>query len=173
MGSSGRSGRAFKAVGAYQHRCLALVALAALVLSVALGSVTLAPGEILAVLRGQGSPLAQTLILELRLPRSLSAFAVGGLNTLRVALAGIAGLIAVMPVRAQVSIDADDIGGVVTGPRGPEAGVWVIAETTDLPTRMSKMVVTDDQGGRLFVCSDTDHCETRRAAGHVGPEGVA
>ncbi|WP_355662114.1 FecCD family ABC transporter permease [Halomonas salifodinae] len=58
---------------------LALVALAALVLSVALGSVTLAPGEILAVLRGQGSPLAQTLILELRLPRSLSAFAVGGL----------------------------------------------------------------------------------------------
>jgi iron complex transport system permease protein len=58
---------------------LALVALAALILSVALGSVTLAPGEILAVLRGQGSPLAQTLILELRLPRSLAAFAVGGL----------------------------------------------------------------------------------------------
>ncbi|WP_431023711.1 FecCD family ABC transporter permease [Halomonas sp. H5] len=58
---------------------LALAALAALILSVALGSVTLAPGEILAVLRGQGSPLAQTLILELRLPRSLSAFAVGGL----------------------------------------------------------------------------------------------
>ncbi len=34
-----------------------------------------------------------------------------------------------------VSIDADDIGGVVTGPKGPEAGVWVIAETTDLPTK--------------------------------------
>ncbi|MFT6772927.1 MAG: alpha-D-ribose 1-methylphosphonate 5-phosphate C-P lyase [Paracoccaceae bacterium] len=33
-------------------------------------------------------------------------------------------------------------------------------------------VITDDQGGRMFVCSDTDHCETRRAAGHVGPEGV-
>ncbi len=31
-----------------------------------------------------------------------------------------------------VGIDADDIGGVVTGPNGPEAGVWVIAETTDL-----------------------------------------
>src|SRR5499426_3028030 len=53
-------------------------------------------------------------------------------------------------VRAQQAaapaIDADDIGGVVTGPRGPEAGVWVIAETTDLPTRYAKMVVTDDQG---------------------------
>jgi hypothetical protein len=45
-----------------------------------------------------------------------------------------------------VAIDADDIGGVVTGPKGPEAGVWVIAETTDLPTKYAKMVVTDDQG---------------------------
>ena len=45
-----------------------------------------------------------------------------------------------------VAIDADDIGGRVTGPRGPEAGVWVIAETTDLPTRYIKSVVTDDQG---------------------------
>src|SRR4029077_16395083 len=41
---------------------------------------------------------------------------------------------------------ADDIGGVVTSSKGPEAGVWVIAETTDLGTKMSKMVVTDDQG---------------------------
>src|SRR5262245_29887995 len=45
-----------------------------------------------------------------------------------------------------VAIDADDIGGVVTGPGGPEAGVWVIAETTDLPTRFARIVVTDDQG---------------------------
>ncbi|MPZ38659.1 MAG: carboxypeptidase regulatory-like domain-containing protein [Rhizobiales bacterium] len=45
-----------------------------------------------------------------------------------------------------VAIDNDDIGGVVTGPKGPEAGVWVIAETRDLPTRYAKMVVTDDQG---------------------------
>lgn len=44
------------------------------------------------------------------------------------------------------AIDADDIGGVVTGARGPEAGVWVIAETRDLPTRMARIVVTDDQG---------------------------
>jgi len=45
-----------------------------------------------------------------------------------------------------VSIDADDIGGVVRGPNGPEAGVWVIAETTDLPTKFARMVVTDDKG---------------------------
>src|SRR5262249_9240884 len=45
-----------------------------------------------------------------------------------------------------VAIDNDDIGGVVTGASGPEAGVWVIAETNDLPTRYAKMVVTDDQG---------------------------
>jgi len=36
--------------------------------------------------------------------------------------------------------------GVVTGPNGPEAGVWVIAETADLPTKFAKIVVTDDQG---------------------------
>lgn len=48
--------------------------------------------------------------------------------------------------QSTVAIDADDIGGVVTGPRGPEAGVWVIAETKDLPTSYAKMVVTDDQG---------------------------
>src|SRR4249919_3314359 len=47
---------------------------------------------------------------------------------------------------AAVAIDNDDIGGVVTGANGPEAGAWVIAETTALPTRYAKMVVTDDQG---------------------------
>ena len=45
-----------------------------------------------------------------------------------------------------VSIDPDDIGGVVTGPNGPEAGVWVIAETTSLPTKFARIVVTEDQG---------------------------
>jgi hypothetical protein len=44
------------------------------------------------------------------------------------------------------AIDDDDVGGVVTGPNGPEAGVWVIAETTNLPTRLVKSVVTDDEG---------------------------
>jgi hypothetical protein len=45
-----------------------------------------------------------------------------------------------------VAIDNDDIGGVVTSANGPEAGVWVIAETRDLPVRYIKSVVTDDQG---------------------------
>ena len=45
-----------------------------------------------------------------------------------------------------IEIDADDIGGVVTSTQGPEAGVWVVAETTDLPTRFIRIVATDDQG---------------------------
>ena len=47
---------------------------------------------------------------------------------------------------AAVSIGDSDLGGVVTSPSGPEAGVWVIAETADLPTKYVKIVVTDDQG---------------------------
>ena len=39
-----------------------------------------------------------------------------------------------------------DLSGVVTSSNGPEGGVWVIAETTDLPTKFSKTVVTDDRG---------------------------
>ena len=50
------------------------------------------------------------------------------------------------PASAPVAIDTDDIGGAVTGPGGPEAGVWVIAETRDLGVRYIKIVVTDDQG---------------------------
>jgi len=49
-----------------------------------------------------------------------------------------------------VRIDEDDIGGVVSGPHGPEAGVWVIAETSDLPTRFVRIVVTDDNGRFLL-----------------------
>ena len=51
--------------------------------------------------------------------------------------------------QAAMAMDADDIGGVVTGPRGAEAGVWVIAESTNLPTTLRKIVVTDDQGRYL------------------------
>ena len=59
----------------------------------------------------------------------------------------------VSAVRAQsadLSIGDTDVGGVVSGPRGPEAGVWVIAETDDLPTKFAKIVVTDDQGRYLI-----------------------
>jgi hypothetical protein len=50
----------------------------------------------------------------------------------------------------QVKIGATDIGGVVTGSGGPEAGVWVIAETTDTPTKFARIVVTNDQGQYLI-----------------------
>ncbi|HEU5184675.1 MAG TPA: hypothetical protein VFU01_08910 [Gemmatimonadaceae bacterium] len=40
----------------------------------------------------------------------------------------------------------NDIAGVVTSANGPEAGVWVIAETSELPTKLAKIVVTDDRG---------------------------
>jgi hypothetical protein len=65
---------------------------------------------------------------------------------------------AAMPAKAQaqrrgdvaVSVGSADLGGVVTSPHGPEAGVWVIAETTDTPTRLTKIVVTDDRGRYLI-----------------------
>ena len=54
------------------------------------------------------------------------------------------------PAQAQMPAIGDKaIGGVVRGPSGPEAGVWVIAETTDLPTRFARIVVTDDAGRYL------------------------
>ncbi len=67
-----------------------------------------------------------------------------------VAAIAIFAFLAAIPARlnaqSAVSIKGDAIGGVVSGPHGPEAGVWVIAETHDFPTRYAKIVVTDDQG---------------------------
>ncbi len=51
---------------------------------------------------------------------------------------------------APAKVKPDEIGGVVSSSQGPEAGVWVIAETTDLPTRYIKEVVTDDRGRYLI-----------------------
>jgi len=51
---------------------------------------------------------------------------------------------------AQATIASNDIHGVVKGPKGPEAGVWVVAETADLPTRFARIVVTDDEGRYLI-----------------------
>ena len=69
-------------------------------------------------------------------------------------IVGIAALLAASQAQlgAQPSADpairirASDLGGSVTSANGPEAGVWVIAETTDLPTRFIKIVVTADRG---------------------------
>ena len=54
-------------------------------------------------------------------------------------------LVAVAGLPAQAA-GIDSIAGVVSGPNGPEPGVWVIAETSDLPTKYAKIVVTDDKG---------------------------
>jgi hypothetical protein len=54
--------------------------------------------------------------------------------------------------KPHIKINSKDIGGVVKSANGPEAGVWVIAETHDLPVRYIKIVVTDDQG--RFVVPD-------------------
>jgi hypothetical protein len=74
---------------------------------------------------------------------AVAAFAV----TMIVSLVGVQSQVS---PQANVAIDNDDIGGVVTGSRGPEAGVWVIAETRDTPTRLIKTVVTDDRGRYLI-----------------------
>ncbi len=82
-----------------------------------------------------------------------------------VAAIGIAAFAAGVPVpasaqQAAVAIDNDDIGGVVRSANGPEAGVWVIAETTELPTKYAKMVVTDDQG--RYVIPDLPKANYKR-----------
>ena len=63
-----------------------------------------------------------------------------------------AGTMAVSCAQDAVEIDADDIGGRVTSADGPEAGVWVVAETTELPTRFIRIVATDDEG--LYLLPD-------------------
>ena len=66
------------------------------------------------------------------------------------------GMSALLPASAvwaaTVDVSTHDIGGQVIGNNGPEAGVWAIAETKDLPTKYAKVVVTDDQG--RFVIPD-------------------
>src|SRR5438067_10339656 len=70
--------------------------------------------------------------------------------TALVSAASVSGAAAQGATANAVKIDARDIGGVVAGAKGPEAGVWVIAETKDLPTKFVKIVVTDDQGRYLL-----------------------
>ena len=63
--------------------------------------------------------------------------------------AGLSAGIAEAQSATPVPMDGDDIAGVVRSAAGPEAGVWVIAETKDLPTRFARIVVTDEQGRYL------------------------
>src|ERR1700742_3095847 len=56
------------------------------------------------------------------------------------------------PQQNMPQVGASAIGGTVTSAAGPEAGVWVIAETADLGNRFVKIVVTDERG--RFVVPD-------------------
>jgi hypothetical protein len=62
----------------------------------------------------------------------------------------ISALVAACAGTGQEAGAAGHVSGTVTSSNGPEAGVWVIAETTDLPTKYAKLVVTDDQGRYLI-----------------------
>ncbi len=75
-------------------------------------------------------------------PIALGAAALGAL------LAGMPAAARAAP--ADVRVEAGEIGGQVASAAGPEAGVWVIAETDELGTRFAKIVVTDDQGRYLI-----------------------
>ncbi|MEX1198049.1 MAG: hypothetical protein WEB57_09330 [Pseudohongiellaceae bacterium] len=75
---------------------------------------------------------------------------------------------------ATVTPGEGDIGGVVSGPDGPEAGVWVIAETDDLPTRFVRIVVTDEQGRYLIPdLPEADYRVWVRGYGLVDSEKLA
>ena len=74
----------------------------------------------------------------------------GGAIAMMTMMLGCTGLEDLVGSGTGIELDADDIGGVVTSEQGPEAGVWVIAETTDLPTRFIRIVATDDNGRYLL-----------------------
>jgi hypothetical protein len=93
--------------------------------------------------------------------RSIKAIRANIRSTMALLFAGVLTLIccpglsfgaAIAPAAAAAApqAPADAITGMVTGPSGPEAGVWVIAETSDLKTRFAKIVVTDDRGRYLI-----------------------
>ena len=84
---------------------------------------------------------------EMKTTRAVSLGAAIGVAAF---LASVQGALTAGQQAQRVPIDTDDIGGVVTSAKGPEAGVWVIAETTDLPTKFVKIVVTDDRGRYLL-----------------------
>ncbi|MCU7836834.1 MAG: iron ABC transporter permease [gamma proteobacterium symbiont of Taylorina sp.] len=62
--------------------CLILLVLISFVFSLLTGSSKLSSNDIISLFNGTASPLLQTLIFELRLPRALAAFAAGALLSL-------------------------------------------------------------------------------------------
>src|SRR4029453_19301799 len=97
--------------------------------------------------------------LEPVMSRKLACLSALGCGALVSWLPLMPALTATQGPRQSIAIDSDDIGGVVTGTNGAEAGVWVIAETTDLPTVFRRIVVTDDAG--RYVVPDLPKAEYR------------
>ncbi|MEE2792777.1 MAG: carboxypeptidase-like regulatory domain-containing protein [Acidobacteriota bacterium] len=83
------------------------------------------------------------------MPRNVFSWSLSG-TAIAVLAISVATLASAQVTSRTVAMDSDDIAGVVSGPDGPEAGVWVIAETRDLPTRHIKIVVTDEAGRYLI-----------------------
>jgi alpha-D-ribose 1-methylphosphonate 5-phosphate C-P lyase len=71
---------------------------------------------------------------------------------------------ALPPYTGAVSLDFDDHPFVAT--KAPHDCDLCGAKDSYLDE-----VITDDAGGRMFVCSDTDYCAGRRAVGHAGRMG--
>jgi len=65
-------------------------------------------------------------------------------------LVAVASILVTVPTVPAISLAQKDISGTVTSAHGLEAGVWVIAETTELPTKFVRIVVTDDHGRYLI-----------------------
>ena len=90
-----------------------------------------------------------------------------------VAVAGVAALVSALSAQQAPAGDGA-LRGVVNGAAGPEAGVWVIAETDDLDTRFRKIVVTGEDG--RFLAPDLPAADYRvwvRGYGLVDSEPVA
>lgn len=81
--------------------------------------------------------------------RSLIVFVLSGL-TIMAAFIGMEARLRAGSTAQGMAGGAGEIGGVVTSAKGPEAGVWVIAETGDFPVKFRKIVVTDDLGRYLI-----------------------
>ncbi|HEX4277167.1 MAG TPA: carboxypeptidase-like regulatory domain-containing protein [Bryobacteraceae bacterium] len=89
-------------------------------------------------------------MLAARRTACLSNFGGAAALSIAVGLIGLSiGISTAQESAPAMKIKPGDIGGVVSSSKGPEAGVWVIAETTSLPTRYIKEVVTDDRGRYL------------------------
>src|SRR5689334_6592805 len=70
-----------------------------------------------------------------------------GRTASRLGLVGLIALAVIAPYpMTALQTQTAYIQGTVRSSAGPEAGVWVIAETNDLATKFIKIVVTDDQG---------------------------